>query len=128
MASAYAQAFAARKSLREQALSQLRNVDAAIMARQTNLMHFLGLPSLALRLCIEPGNGMPRGLILYAADERRLYCAAPAIERLCQLSPAPLARTRCSDPIHAKKQAQRRISLCLLFLLLKAFNAARAWS
>jgi hypothetical protein len=52
------------------------------MTEPTNIMHFIGLPSAALRLCMAD-DGTPRGMILYGADERRLFAAALTIERYC---------------------------------------------
>ena len=69
---------------RQQALvaEQLREYDACIMTGPTNIMHFVGIPSVALRLCMAEDN-TPRGLILYGQDELRLYSAALTIERYC---------------------------------------------
>ncbi len=41
-----------------------------------------GLPSLALKLCTGE-DGLPKGIIIYGADERRLLAAALTIETYC---------------------------------------------
>jgi len=46
-------------------------------------MHFIGLPSVALRLGLG-GDGMPRGMILYGSDERRLLSTALTLETYCK--------------------------------------------
>lgn len=79
---AYIEAFAERKRLRSQIIESLRGYDACLMTGPTNIMHFIGLPSLALRLCMAD-DGTPRGMILYGADERRLFAAALTIEQYC---------------------------------------------
>lgn len=52
------------------------------MTGPTEIPHFTGLPSMALRLCMTE-NGQPRGVILYGADEARLISAALTIESFC---------------------------------------------
>ncbi len=78
----YAEALAERAKTRAALLEELKNVDACIMTGDTNIMHFTGLPSIALPLCMGE-DGVPRGIILYGADERRLLAAAQVIERYC---------------------------------------------
>jgi len=60
-------------------LEKLSGYDACLMTVPTNIMHFCGLPSLAIRLGVG-ADGIPRGLILYGADEQRLHAAALCIE------------------------------------------------
>lgn len=79
----YQEALAQRELLRMQIMTELRDFDACVMTGPTNLMHFTGLPSLALPLGMGK-DGMPRGIILYGADERRLYAAAKTFENACQ--------------------------------------------
>lgn len=79
----YREALAQREHLRTQTLAELRDFDACVMTGPTNLMHFIGLPSLALPLGMG-NDGLPRGIILYGADERRLYAAAKTIEKACR--------------------------------------------
>lgn len=79
---AYIEALAERKRLRSQIIESTRGYDACLMTGPTNIMHFIGLPSLALRLCMAD-DGTPRGMILYGADERRLFAAALTIEQYC---------------------------------------------
>ncbi len=71
-----------RNRLRNQIIESIRRYDACLMTGPTNIMHFVGLPSLALKLCMAD-DGTPRGMILYGADERRLFSAALAIEQYC---------------------------------------------
>lgn len=78
----YITALVERKKLRSYMIESLCDYDACLMTGPTNIMHFTGLPSLALRMCMAE-DGTPRGLILYGADERRLYAAALTIERYC---------------------------------------------
>lgn len=78
----YLEALAERRKLRAQMLESLREYDACLMTGPTNIMHFTGLPSLALRLCMAE-DGTPCGMILYGADERRLFAAALTIEKYC---------------------------------------------
>jgi Asp-tRNA(Asn)/Glu-tRNA(Gln) amidotransferase A subunit family amidase len=59
------------------------------MTGATNIMHFVGLPSVALKLCMADDN-TPRGIILYGADERKLFSAALAIESFCLEIPHPI--------------------------------------
>ncbi|MDW2800911.1 amidase family protein [Clostridium boliviensis] len=78
----YIKAMTERKRLRKEVIKSISKYDACLMTGPTNVMHFIGLPSLALRLCMA-GDGTPRGIILYGADERRLLAAALTIERYC---------------------------------------------
>lgn len=79
----YIKALAERFRLKTQITESLQGYDACLMTGPTNIMHFIGLPSVALRLCMAD-DGTPRGMILYGADERRLFAAALTIERYCK--------------------------------------------
>jgi amidase len=79
---AYIEALSERKRLRNEIIESISKYDACLMTGPTNIMHFIGLPSLSLRLCMAD-DGTPRGMILYGADERRLFAAALAIEQYC---------------------------------------------
>ena len=50
------------------------------MSGPTNIMHFCGLPTVTVASSEKDEYGVSRALILYGADERRLYSAALAIE------------------------------------------------
>lgn len=78
----YGEAMAERARMRSQVVSELEGYDACVMTGPTNIMHFTGLPSLALNLCMGE-DGIPRGIILYGAEERRLLAAALTIETYC---------------------------------------------
>lgn len=80
--SVYREAMAERARMRSQVVSELEGYDACVMTGPTNIMHFTGLPSLALNLCMGE-DGIPRGIILYGAEERRLLAAALTIETYC---------------------------------------------
>lgn len=84
----YAEAMAERQKARAALLEELKDVDACIMTGDTNIMHFAGLPSIALPLCMGE-DGVPRGIILYGAEERRLLAAALVIQRYCPGSQSP---------------------------------------
>ena len=84
----YEEAMAERQTTRAALLEELKDVDACIMTGGTNIMHFTGLPSIALPMCMRT-DGVPLGVILYGTDERRLLAAAQVIERLCPGVPAP---------------------------------------
>lgn len=78
----YREAMAERARMRRQVINELEKYDACIMTGPTNIMHFTGLPSLALKLCTGE-DGLPKGIIIYGADERRLLAAALTIEMYC---------------------------------------------
>lgn len=78
----YLSAMSERARVRTQLLDELGNFDACVMAGSTNAIHFAGLPTVALKLCTAK-DGTPRGVILYGADETRLFAAALTIERYC---------------------------------------------
>ena len=78
----YKEAMAERVRMRSQVVNELEKYDACIMTGPTNIMHFVGLPSLALKLCMGEDE-IPKGIIIYGADERRLLAAALTIETYC---------------------------------------------
>lgn len=84
----YQEAIRQRRLMRDQVRRELENYDACIMTGPTNIMHFAGLPSLALRLGMGE-DGTPRGIIMYGANERRLLSAALTIEKYCRPVTAP---------------------------------------
>ena len=84
----YKDAMAQRQKARAALLDELKDVDACIMTGGTNIMHFTGLPSIALPMCMGT-DGAPLGVVLYGADQRRLLAAAQVIERYCPGVPAP---------------------------------------
>ncbi len=76
----YAEALKMREKVREELVSELQAYDACVLTGPTNIMHFCGLPSLAIRMGMG-SDGVPRGLILYGADEEKLFRAALCIEQ-----------------------------------------------
>ncbi len=78
----YLRALSEREKQHVQLIKDLHEYDACVMTGPTNIMHFAGLPSVALKLCMADDN-MPRGIILYGVDELKLYAAARTIERYC---------------------------------------------
>lgn len=78
----YTNALLEREAVRVQLIKDLERYDACLMTGPTNIMHFSGLPALALRLGMGEDN-MPRGMILYGADEKRLLACALTIEKYC---------------------------------------------
>lgn len=104
-----------RERLRAEVIRMLSRYDACIMTGPTNVMHVAGLPSLALRLGLAQDQ-TPQGIILYGADERRLYAAALTIERFCggdaafpQLEPVCSA-ARTQEPEEPEKRAAQEDS------------------
>lgn len=92
---AYSAALRERKRLIERTADELRSFDACLMTGPTNIMHFTGLPSMALKLGMG-ADSTPRGAIIYGADERRLYAAALTLERYTKPVPPPkLKRAAC---------------------------------
>lgn len=85
---AYRQALEERARMREELLASLKNFDACVMTGPCSVMHFTGLPSAALPLGVGK-DGAPRGMILYGADERRLFAAALAVEADCPSAVPP---------------------------------------
>ncbi|MBE6936282.1 MAG: amidase [Ruminococcaceae bacterium] len=79
---AYRAAMAERPAIRERILTEIAPYDAVLMTGPTNIMHFCGLPSLAIPMCMGK-DGAPRGMILYGADEQKLHAAALTIESIC---------------------------------------------
>ena len=72
------------------ALQELKDVDACLMAGWSDIMHFAGLPSIALPLGMAQ-DGTPRGMILYGTDETRLLRAALAMETFAgPIAPPPV--------------------------------------
>lgn len=86
---AYRAALSERERLRAEVLEELQAADACLMTGPSNLMHFIGLPSVALRLGMG-ADGTPRGAILYGADERRLFAAALTLETACEPVAPPM--------------------------------------
>lgn len=78
----YREAMEERARMRSQVISEIEKYDACVMTGPTNIMHFTGLPSLALKLCTGE-DGIPEGIIIYGADERRLLAAALTMETYC---------------------------------------------
>ena len=78
----YTEAMAERQKARADLWEELKEVDACIMTGDTNIMHFTGIPSIALPLAMGD-DGTPRGMILYGTDEKRLLAAAQVVERYC---------------------------------------------
>lgn len=77
---AYLAAMEERRRCRARMLESLHPFDACHMTGPTNAMHFAGLPSVAIRLGMG-ADGLPRGMILYGAEESRLFADALTLER-----------------------------------------------
>ncbi|MBR4692003.1 MAG: hypothetical protein IKP17_04525 [Oscillospiraceae bacterium] len=78
----YREALRTRAEAVTRVTGELAGFDAAIMSGPTNVMHFCGLPSATVASSEKDGKGVNRALILYGADEYRLYSAALALEGL----------------------------------------------
>ena len=79
----YQEALQERESVRMALHETLSGYDACVMTGPTNIMHFCGLPSVAIRLGMG-ADGVPRGMILYGVNEERLHAAALCVEAFTQ--------------------------------------------
>ena len=78
----YLDALAVRRETIPRVRAELNSCDAVLMTRPTNVMHFCALPSAAVAGPMKSDAGVERAVILYGADEYRLYAAALTIERV----------------------------------------------
>lgn len=75
----YREAMEARSQMQRTALNEISDYDACIVTGPTNIMNFTGIPSVSIPMCIG-ADGLPKSIILYGADEYRLYSAALTLE------------------------------------------------
>lgn len=61
---------------------EISGYDAVLMTAPTSVMHFCGLPTVTVAFDKKDKNGVRETVILYGADELRLYAAALTIEDL----------------------------------------------
>ena len=85
---AYQEAMTLREQTRQSLLEELGDKDACLMMGGTNVMHFVGLPSITIPFYLGE-DGVPCGLILYGVDEKRLLAAAQLLGRYCPGVDAP---------------------------------------
>ena len=78
----YLDALRHRKTRIEEVRGEISDVDAVIMTGPTNVMHFCGLPSVTIAGSDVDEHGVRRALVMYGTDEKKLYSAALAIERV----------------------------------------------
>jgi amidase len=78
----YLEALRHRKARIEEVRAEISDVDAVIMTGPTNVMHFCGLPSVTIAGSEVDEHGVRRAIVMYGADEKKLYSAALAIERV----------------------------------------------
>ena len=91
----YADAMAERNRLKVAVEKELATWDAVLMTGPTNVMHFTGMPSLTLPLWMD--GHLPKGMILYGANEARLIKAARIIEPYCEGASAPKLKKCCDE-------------------------------
>ena len=78
----YIEAMAVRKATIKDVVKEISDFDAVIMTGPTNIMHFCGLPSVTVAGNTKNEMGINKALIMYGADEKRLYMAALTIEKM----------------------------------------------
>ena len=76
----YLEAMESRRKTILRIREEISGKDAVIMTGPTHIMHLCGLPSVTVASSEKDENGVSRCLIMYGADEMKLYSAALAIE------------------------------------------------
>lgn len=77
----YLKALRTREKTIARVTAKIGQYDAVLMTGPTTIMHFCGLPSVTVAAPAKTNDGLNQTVILYGADEYRLYEAALAIER-----------------------------------------------
>lgn len=75
----YEKAMEERERLYTAVRDELKPFDACMVTGPTNVCHFVGMPSVSVPFCMA-ADGCPRSVILYGADEKRLFSAALTME------------------------------------------------
>lgn len=88
---AYLKAMDLRIRVKTQLFEELKEIDAVIATGRTNVMHFSGLPSIAIPVGMADSM-TPVGILMYGLDERRLLAAALTVERFCSGMTMPQLR------------------------------------
>lgn len=80
----YLEAMAKRQEMILRVRKELSIYDAVVLTGGSNIMHFCGLPSVTVAGVQRNEYGVPRCVIMYGTDEKRLYRAALTVEKLCR--------------------------------------------
>ena len=88
---AYLTAMKLRQRVQTSLIEELKEIDAVIVTGRTNVMHFAGLPSMAVPVGMADSES-PVGILMYGLDERRLLAAALTVERFCSAITMPQLR------------------------------------
>ena len=88
---AYLTAMKLRQRVQASLIEELKEIDAVIVTGRTNVMHFAGLPSMAVPVGMADPES-PVGILMYGLDERRLLAAALTVERFCSAITMPQLR------------------------------------
>ena len=78
----YRNAMEERSKMIVKVREELADFDAVMISGPTNIMHFCGLPSVAIAGSQKNASGVRQGVMLYGVDEYRLYQAALAVEKI----------------------------------------------
>lgn len=78
----YLDALQKRAAMIPEVTRAIADYDAVLLTGDTDVMHFCGLPSATVAGAQKDEHGVRRCLILYGADELRLYRAALALEAI----------------------------------------------
>ena len=73
----------------EQLTEELSGFDCCVMTGPTCIMHYAGLTSLSLPFTVAAESGLPRSVILFGTDMRKLLAAGEEIERHGDTIPMP---------------------------------------
>lgn len=87
----YLTAMKLRQRVQASLIEDLKEIDAVIVTGRTNVMHFAGLPSMAVPVGMADPES-PVGILMYGLDERRLLAAALTVEQFCSAITMPQLR------------------------------------
>lgn len=78
----YRKAMEEREKAIRDVTDEISGYDAVVMGGPNSVMHFCGLPTVTVAFDKKDSTGVRNAVILYGADELRLYAAALAMEEL----------------------------------------------
>lgn len=86
-----------RKQKRKEALQELSEYDVCLMTGPTCMMHYTGMTSISVPIAYSRKDGLPRNMILYTDNEKRLLTFARILESLSLIGKQSVVHDPVSD-------------------------------